>query len=119
MVRFSQLFTPWPNVLRFKHHGLPRERLPYELELWGGPVEKFIGDAVMAPFGKARRCSLLRRREKRISEIFLTRLRVAATLVCLSSSASRLANGGKEVTLHYRFTIDSNWPLGTRVDICA
>ena len=60
-----------------------------------------------------------RRREKRISKIFLTRLRVAATLDCLSSSASLLVNGGKEVTLHYRFTIDSNWPLGTRVDICA
>ena len=51
--------------------------------------------------------------------MFLTRLCVAATLDCMSSSASLLADGGKEVTLHYRFTIDSNWPLGTRVDICA
>jgi hypothetical protein len=68
---------------------------------------------------KARRCSPRQRREKRISEMFLTRLRVASTLDCLSSSVSLLANGGKEVTLHYGFTIDSNWPLGTRVDICA
>jgi hypothetical protein len=68
---------------------------------------------------KARRCSPRQRREKRISKIFLTRLRVAATLERTSSSVSLLANGGKEVTLHYGFTIDSNWPLGTRVDICA
>jgi hypothetical protein len=51
--------------------------------------------------------------------MFLTRLRVAATLVSTSSSVSLLANGGKEVKLQYRFMIDSNWPLGTRVDICA
>jgi hypothetical protein len=68
---------------------------------------------------KAKRCSPRRRREKRISKIFLTRLRVAATLDCMSGSASLLANGGREVTLQYRFAIDSNWPLGTRVDICA
>jgi hypothetical protein len=51
--------------------------------------------------------------------MFLTQLRVAATLDCMSSSASFARNGGKEVKLQYRFTIDSNWPLGTRVDICA
>ena len=51
--------------------------------------------------------------------MFLTWLRVAATLVVTSSSTSLLANGGKEVTLRYHFTLDSNWPLGTRVDICA
>jgi len=38
---------------------------------------------------------------------------------CTSSNASLLANGGKEVTLRYRFTMNLNWPLGTRVDICA
>jgi hypothetical protein len=51
--------------------------------------------------------------------MFLTRLCVAATLDCLSSSASLLASGGKEVTLRYPFAMNFNWPLGTRVDICA
>jgi len=51
--------------------------------------------------------------------MFLTRLCVAATLVRLSSSTSLLATGGKEVTLRYRLTFEYNWPLGTRVDICA
>jgi hypothetical protein len=51
--------------------------------------------------------------------MFLTGLRVAATLDYMSSSVSLLANGGKEVTLQYRFPNDSNWPLGTRVNICA
>jgi hypothetical protein len=60
-----------------------------------------------------------RRTAKWISEMFLTRLCVAAKLDCTSSSMSLLANGGKEVTLRYRFTFDSNWPLGTRVVICA
>jgi hypothetical protein len=36
-----------------------------------------------------------------------------------ASSTSLLANGGKEVTLRYRFMNISNWPLGTRVDLCA
>jgi hypothetical protein len=30
-----------------------------------------------------------------------------------------LDNGGKEVTLLNRFMNISNWPLGTRVDLCA
>ena len=76
-------------------------------------------DRPVENYGEKRRPSLRRRREKRISKMFLTRLCVAATLDCTSSSASLLANGGKEVTLQYRFTIDSNWPLGTRVDIRA
>ncbi len=46
--------------------------------------------------------------------MFLTRLCVAATLVRLSSSTSLLATGGKEVTLRYRLTFDSNWPLGKK-----
>ena len=52
-------------------------------------------------------------------EMFLTRLHGAATLDCTSSSASLLASGGKEVMLRNRFMNNSNWPLGTRVDICA
>jgi hypothetical protein len=67
---------------------------------------------------RAKRC-LQRRRRKMDFKMFLTRLRVAAKLDCSSSSMSLLANGGKEVTLRYRFAMNSNWPLGTRVDICA
>jgi hypothetical protein len=65
-------------------------------------------------------CDAVRlRKDKRISEEFLTRLRVAATLVSYVEQRVVARNGGKEVKLQYRFTNDSNWPLGTRVDICA
>jgi hypothetical protein len=35
------------TVLRLRQHGLPRERLRYELERWSGTVEKFIGMMVV------------------------------------------------------------------------
>jgi len=58
--------------------------------------------------------------ENWISEKFLTWSCVAATLdyKCEQHIAAR-DNGGKEVTLRYRFMNISNWPLGTRVDLCA
>ena len=64
----------------------------------------------------ARRASTLR---SSICFQLLTCAFVPGKLDTLSSGEVLLVDGGKEVKLRYRVPFISNWPLGTRVNICA